>query len=84
MPDQLKGHVPFALVTLAASREAQNLSSNELLRAVNEQIREGEKRISQGCFTTHVTSQSSWFADVGAIATITAVVKGRLPKTRSG
>jgi len=61
-PDELKGHVPFALVAPAASKAAQDASPEDLLKAVNKLIRE----------------------DVGAIATLDGLVKGRLPKTRSG
>jgi len=34
-PDELKGHVPFALVAPAASKAAQDASPEDLLKAVN-------------------------------------------------
>jgi len=61
-PDEMKGHVPFALVALATSTEAQNADLQKVLKEINASIRE----------------------DVGAIATMSGLVAGRLPKTRSG
>ena len=43
MPHDMKGHVPFALVTPAISKEAQNLSPEKLLVEVNGLIRAGKR-----------------------------------------
>ena len=39
MPHDMKGHVPFALYTPAASKEASNADPAVILKAVNEHIR---------------------------------------------
>ncbi|KAM0752423.1 acetyl-CoA synthetase-like protein [Meredithblackwellia eburnea MCA 4105] len=40
LPDEMKGHVPFALVTRGSSKEAQNADLKEMLAQVNKQVRE--------------------------------------------
>ncbi|KAK4053531.1 hypothetical protein OIV83_001699 [Microbotryomycetes sp. JL201] len=39
LPDELKGHVPFALITRATSAEAQHADLTALLKNVNEHVR---------------------------------------------
>ncbi|KAL8276541.1 hypothetical protein RQP46_011031 [Phenoliferia psychrophenolica] len=39
LPDALKGHVPFALITRGASKEAQEADLSEMLKAVNVHVR---------------------------------------------
>jgi len=39
-PDELKGHVPFALVALQLGKDAESVDPDILLKEVNEQIRE--------------------------------------------
>lgn len=41
-PDELKGHVPFALVALQLGKDAEVVDPDVLLKEVNAQIREGK------------------------------------------
>lgn len=46
LPDELKGHVPFAMITRAASQEAQKADLDKVLKEVNDNLRNGEVPIA--------------------------------------
>ena len=50
-PDELKGHVPFALVRVASDEKVNDLSEDILLKEINAKVREG-KRLRLACSST--------------------------------
>lgn len=40
-PDELKGHVPFALVRVASDETADDVPEDVLLKEINKRVREG-------------------------------------------
>lgn len=57
LPDEMKGHVPFAIVIRASSQEAQSADLEKLLVKVNEQVRTGTLPSPQATRATGLTSQ---------------------------
>lgn len=42
LPDELKGHVPFALLTLAAGKDPKNVDFDAMLLEINGHLRSGQ------------------------------------------
>jgi propionyl-CoA synthetase len=75
IPDQLKGHLPFAFVTLAGQGQEQGEGGGE---------GEGEGAVPSSKLVGEI--QQLVREQIGAIATLGGVIqgKGMIPKTRSG
>lgn len=50
-PDELKGHVPFALIRVASDEEADDVSEDVLLKEINLRVREGECNRPESSYT---------------------------------